>query len=335
MLSALLLVLGLPATAGGLLDQQCDGGNGFAHDLFNANCQAQTFTAGLSGTLTTVELRLYTEDGVPGDAEIVVEIRNTTAGDLPGTGVLGSATILASDIVDYEFRTVSFPPGTIPIEKGTLYAIVLRTDRVWSAGGNFGTNGGYPDSTYAGGTAWQSSDGLAWTPTTAGAENCDRHFRTRVDPYIPRDPEAVFIAVIAVLDSDLVLGSTEPWAKDLIKAKRTAEQALALYRESPDDQVKIIKSLAKTVKSVLSAERKGYADDTGLPDEIGWFLGLNLATLAKLDAEGVGADPGLLVPAEEWIDLGNAALHGGDPLPAMNDYAKSAKISQKVRKKTR
>jgi hypothetical protein len=331
----LFLAIGLPAWGGGVLDQECDGGSAISQDIFSGGFFAQTFTAGLRGSLTAVAVRLYAEDGLPGAETLTVEIRGTTVGDVPTAEVLGSATIAASVIVDFDFAVVSFAPGEIEVSAGTVYAIVLRTDHPWTAGANFGSNGGLPGTTYAGGDAWQSDDGAIWTLSTAAMENYDRHFRTWVDPYVPQDPDAAMVAVLAQIDADIAGGAAEPWLKTLQKVRKSAQQALDMYRANPNDYAKVIKTLSKVIKAVVSAMAKGYPDSGDLVGEIGWSLGLNLATLALLYADDLGPDAALLAPAEDLITSGNGALTTGAPLTAMNDYAKSAKISLKVRKTTR
>jgi len=85
--------------------------------------RAQTFTVGLTGTLSRFEVQLFGV-GAPGNA--VFEIWNTTTGQpaaIPGTA-LASATISFSG-VDHAFVGADLTPG-ISVRAGDVLAIVLK-----------------------------------------------------------------------------------------------------------------------------------------------------------------------------------------------------------------
>jgi hypothetical protein len=111
----------LPGTAvAGTLDQQQPNGGGVSLQIQNAQSLAQTFTAGLSGGLDQVDLKL---SGASPTQPLFVEIRNT-AGSAPGTTVLATGSVPASAApASATFVSLGFatPP---PVTAGTQYAIV-------------------------------------------------------------------------------------------------------------------------------------------------------------------------------------------------------------------
>jgi hypothetical protein len=85
--------------------------------------RAQTFTVGITGTLSRFEVELF---GVGATGSAVFEIWNTTSGQpvaVPGTA-LASATIAFSD-VDHAFVGADLRPG-ISVKAGDVLAIVLK-----------------------------------------------------------------------------------------------------------------------------------------------------------------------------------------------------------------
>jgi len=85
--------------------------------------RAQTFTVGITGTLSRFEVQLF---GVGATGNVVFEIWNTTAGQpaaIPGTA-LASATISFSG-VNHAFVGADLTPG-ISVRAGDVLAIVLK-----------------------------------------------------------------------------------------------------------------------------------------------------------------------------------------------------------------
>jgi hypothetical protein len=121
------------AALGGTLDQQQPNGGGAALQVQSMQSVAQTFTAGLSGGLDQVDLKLSAAPVAP-LLPLTVEIRNT-AGGSPGTTVLASASVPAPAPPTTTFVPVAFttPP---PVAAGTQYAIVAYNAdtglRFWS-----------------------------------------------------------------------------------------------------------------------------------------------------------------------------------------------------------
>jgi VCBS repeat-containing protein len=195
-LAGVLVVLGgwpAGAQAAPVLDQaqeSFDGGGvviGLQPPSTTAFSIAQTFTAGLSGPLVRVELRLARLniiDNPPPELPVTVEIRTVSAGD-PTTTVLATATIPASAIpIPQEPAWVpaafGVPAGVVA---GTQYAIVAYTDSGygWSAAnssvdhytdGSRRVSASVPPS-----TTWGLGCGVGCTP--------DMAFRTFVEAASP------------------------------------------------------------------------------------------------------------------------------------------------------
>jgi len=140
---------------------------------------AQTFTAGITGTLTSVDLLLSTQGG---DDTIRVDVRGTSGGNpnLDDAVVLGSRLIAATSLPAYPstaFVAVNLASQAILVDSGQVLAIVLI--RVAGTGP--------PDvvmrsesslaEEYPNGTAMQRNggSGTAWMSLTY-----DNFFRTRV-----------------------------------------------------------------------------------------------------------------------------------------------------------
>jgi len=114
----------LPGTAlAGTLDQQQPNGEGASLQIQNTQSLAQTFTAGLTGGLDQVDLKL---SGTGPTQPLIVEIRNSTAGS-PGGTVLASGSIptsAAPAVTAFVSLGFATPP---PVAAGTQYAIVAYT----------------------------------------------------------------------------------------------------------------------------------------------------------------------------------------------------------------
>ncbi|MDH4165874.1 MAG: hypothetical protein OEY13_05755 [Gammaproteobacteria bacterium] len=122
-LAAGLLAVPMAAQAAPTLDQANEYPfSGFAQ--IAGEYRAQTFTVGITGTLSRFEVGLF---GVGATGNAVFEIWNTTAtgepAAVPGTA-LASATISFSG-VDHAFVGADLTPG-IPVRAGDVLAIVLK-----------------------------------------------------------------------------------------------------------------------------------------------------------------------------------------------------------------
>jgi len=170
-----LLAAPMAVQAAPALDQANDGPfTGFAQ--IAGEYRAQTFTVGMTGTLSRIEVQLF---GVGATGSAVFEVWNTTAGGqpvaVPGTA-LASATIDFSG-VNHTFVGADLTPG-VSVSAGDVLAIVLK--------------GGPPQLAYWDHTGDLYPSGSAFTTSTAdptgpwiiiggfpGAR--DFNFRTYVD----------------------------------------------------------------------------------------------------------------------------------------------------------
>jgi hypothetical protein len=160
-----LLVAPATASASGTLDQRQEGTKG-GTDSFGATI-AQTFTAGLTGKLSEVELF------VSGPGSLEVQIRNVQATGEPGTEVLASQTLAASSSAEWN-RTVFSSPAQVASE--TQYAIVVYG----SPGTNmFGWNG-EGSNPYARGAGWSNSVGPPVGTWVSAPFELDYAFKTYV-----------------------------------------------------------------------------------------------------------------------------------------------------------
>ncbi len=175
----LTVVVALPATATSVLDQSFT----TPDDLFAAigeGCtyQAQTFTAGVTGTLTGVNIDVQANPDAP---PLRVVIRRTHNGAPLGTplGVRSLAYPKAP-----LSRLIAFEDG-IPVVAGRLYAIQVNFRGV-RAGAGSGAGGwdGAIDNHYLGGRAMAGDcpgygDPGFWD---IASSPYDLHFRTYVEP---------------------------------------------------------------------------------------------------------------------------------------------------------
>jgi hypothetical protein len=176
---AFVVAMPQPASAKGKLDQQQpnrDPSSLYSMSAGSLNdALAQTFTAGISGTLDTVELILGRQ-GDPGDLEVQIRTTETTAdGTVPTQTVLGTSVITSSQ-VSTSLRRIRIPIQAT-VSAGTEYAIVLLSpsateDSHYQVGVGFG-----PNDYAAGHVANSENDGATWFVFPA---NPDMTFATYV-----------------------------------------------------------------------------------------------------------------------------------------------------------
>jgi hypothetical protein len=135
---------------------------------------AQVFTAGKTGALDRVDLRIFKQDG-PVD-QLTVQIRTVSSG-VPTNTVLAQTTV--PSFVSGGLTPIFFSPGT-NLVAGTKYAIVLSTasgvinvqDYAWTKSSV---------NPYAGGNEVVSFDsGTSWVPQVFGEVSYDMTFETYV-----------------------------------------------------------------------------------------------------------------------------------------------------------
>jgi hypothetical protein len=191
-LIGVLMLLGVAGSRGGTpgtsiavvegftLDQSFTSPDGLAADI-NDCCRfiAQTFTAGLTGTLGGVNIDVGSSSILP----LHVDIRTVMDG-VPSTTVLGETTLSSSSAP--LSLLISFPQ-VIHISAGVQYAIVVNYEGAPPPSpvnfqGFWGGAGGDP---YPGGASYASFlDGTSWVDEEAGLLMVDLHFQTYVNPII-------------------------------------------------------------------------------------------------------------------------------------------------------
>ena len=142
---AVAVVIGVmnPAHAASTLDQGIAyPGNDCNTEVYSAVGLGQSFTAGLSGSLTSVELYLVDVAPVGSEPGLTVELKSASS-DLPTGSVLATATIPDSDVPSSPgLVTVTFSsPATLTA--GQQYAILVTTTEGSS---NYKWCGNYPAS---------------------------------------------------------------------------------------------------------------------------------------------------------------------------------------------
>jgi hypothetical protein len=164
----------------GTLDQQQTNGGGVTFDTDSMQSLAQTFTAGLSGRLDQVDLKLAA-NGTGPILPLTVEIRNAVGGS-PGGTVLASGSIPASAAPPPPAAFVSLgfaSPATVTA--GTQYAIVVFNADVFPRRWGWAVD---PSDPYAPGSAFHQATSPPG-PTWLTDSSSDTAFRTFVVTQAP------------------------------------------------------------------------------------------------------------------------------------------------------
>ena len=173
-----LAVTAAPVAAAGVLDQSqaLPANNGFSPR--NVTFVAQTFTAGLNGTLDQVDLLLGRLD--PLERNLTVQIQ-TVSGGTPTGVVLASAELTPADVPVQNFPDLTFVSLLLPPSAsvaGTTYAIVVSDPTAAPFGGPQYLWGGTSSDPYPGGEALLTFDGgTSWLQA-----DLDMGFKTFVTP---------------------------------------------------------------------------------------------------------------------------------------------------------
>ncbi len=190
--------------ASGTLDQQQTNESVEINVLHGGLSLAQTFTAGLTGTLTEVDLAIscFNVSDCP-TSSLTVQIFSGTP---PGTGPLGSQTISGSTI-----PLVNSPPFTvitfsIPIVAGNIYSIILTSSpsgntafQVWGSKSNPYAAG---DSYHNNGGGWALDGGADWAFET---------FVTTTSPPIPEYPLGLpILAILTIIAYGIIKRKIRP-----------------------------------------------------------------------------------------------------------------------------
>lgn len=148
--------------------------------------QAQTFTVGVTGQLTNIEVLI---EGFSQTADLLVDIRPTING-IPisdDSAILGEVAIPASEIPGFPhtFINVDYSSQNIHVTSGSELALVLKIDRS-SQGGDYSWRGDTGDL-YTSGVAYTRTSTTDWLAPMSGGLTVDYGFKTFVNP-IPIPP---------------------------------------------------------------------------------------------------------------------------------------------------
>jgi hypothetical protein len=173
------------AASAGTLDQQQPNGGGSGLQVQGTQSVAQTFTAGISGGLDQVDLKLSGAGGTAPTLPLMVEIRNAT-GAGPGATVLANGSVPASAApATPAFVSVAFA-NPAAVQAGTLYAIVAYNSdtapRFWAWAID-------PTNPYSRGDSFYTASSPPGATWTSFAGN-DLSFKTYVSPPQPTGQQA-------------------------------------------------------------------------------------------------------------------------------------------------
>ncbi len=209
--AGLVLVLSGAAWAD-LVDQQQTAQSG-GLKFGSAQTVGQTFTAGLSGQLTSIDLGMYGDffTGAPPVYPSTVEIR-TTASNMPTDTVLGSV-YMASGFTN-GWNSIDLSSENIMMTADTMYSIVLRNDEVRQYIGY------YTDAVYV---KWDPTaypdgqlvvnNGSGWFVfTNFMSQQGDAQFRTYVDTTVVPLPGAVVLCGIGLAFAGRMVQRKRLWA---------------------------------------------------------------------------------------------------------------------------
>lgn len=182
-----------------VLDQEylpaADNAGGFVHAGFG---WAQTFTAGITGWLTSVDVLIQplagtnVDDGpFQGNVPLLYEFRPTTLG-APAAEIIFGGAIPRSEISDTPaFLSIALPSHQVQVRQGEQYALILRAfgapnREIYLWRGDFP-----PRATYPGGETFvQLRENGPWF-----AQLNDHGFRTYVSPVPEPIPEPTTVAL--------------------------------------------------------------------------------------------------------------------------------------------
>ena len=178
-MSTSILLAGGVALAASLLDQeQTDTASGVGFDA--SYPLAQTFTAGLSGSVDKVSVTAW-RAGSTGVGDMLVSIQTLDEAGFPSGTVLGSGS---ADVDGF----ATFPPGDpvdipltqpAPVSAGTKYALVATSANAVPEGGSVYSWSGSTNDAYDRGDALGRRDGQ-WEHRSNNGENVDFAFKTFV-----------------------------------------------------------------------------------------------------------------------------------------------------------
>lgn len=196
--NALLLTVALwcapasPVAAEPGVDQELGDPSNGNRIVGNQRDLAQTFTAGLSGVITRVDVKVSIPTTAPVPYDLVVDLRHTDAFGLPAasdTDVLDRRVVPASifptflDPLDFS----AIEGLAVPVETGEELALVLRSPSSPTGVSPYDWRTGAPGDPYPGGINACRGTEIALCESGWAALSGDMQFRTWVDPSLRVD----------------------------------------------------------------------------------------------------------------------------------------------------
>jgi hypothetical protein len=179
-----------PVAAAPILDQSFDAPSFLAFGFGGDVHLAQTFTVGLAGVLTRVDLEIRRDSGIP---DVLFDVRPTEGGVPVESDALAlvSLTIPNTSIpTSFSFLQVDFSSTPIPVSVGDVLAVVLRAPGEGSTL-NYGWQASFFPQYVSGDGFFREVPSGSWTSLFG-----DFSFQTFVDPAATVVPEpAAFLLV--------------------------------------------------------------------------------------------------------------------------------------------
>lgn len=185
---ALALALALvPRASAGILDQSYEPASSSGYIVELTQTLAQTFQVGQTGLLDSVDLELARHFFAAPDP-LVMEIRTLRGDGAPGTSILASHSVLATELTtSFEWLSIDLHTFNLHVNAGDRLAIVLHTasDEVAPGGGINPYAWRGEIGSYTRGSTFVLRPGLDWTGPVGpdvdwGGTILDMGFRTFV-----------------------------------------------------------------------------------------------------------------------------------------------------------
>jgi hypothetical protein len=173
-------LLAPPVRAAPILDQSFEAMSSplNGHIISSTQTPAMTFTVGITGTLTRVDVEVARSTTVP-SSDLLLELRSTLPGGGPSSEVLASVVIPAASVpTAFSFLPVDLTSANPQVTQGDLLAIVLQTSAPPSGGG-INPYAWELDSGYPRGSSWIRPSG---STNFVSLDPIDYGFRTFVEP---------------------------------------------------------------------------------------------------------------------------------------------------------
>lgn len=168
----------IPASVTAVLDQSFDAPSFLSFGFGGDTQLAQTFTVGVTGVLTRIDIEIRRDAGIP---DVVLDVRPTTGGVPVASDAAALVTVVipsANIPAEFTFVSVDLTSARIAVTAGDVLALVLRAP---GAGGalNYSWQGSATNEYVPGADFFREIPLLNWSPLFG-----DLSFRTFVQPSV-------------------------------------------------------------------------------------------------------------------------------------------------------